>query len=115
MASPELNRRVKQLRHDVDDIYELLDRTHNSVAVIERTVADHTAQLHRLEQAQVRMGERLDRIERNQQAQERILQSQGELLERLGERLDRQDERLGRQDQRLSRQDELLERQDERL
>ena len=65
MASPD-PRAVRQLRHDVDDVYELLDATTRSVDTIASTQHQHSSQLEEIQQALDLQNGRLDRIEDTQ-------------------------------------------------
>ena len=65
MASPD-PRAVRQLRHDVDDIYELLDSTTRSVNTIASTQGRHSSQLEEIQQALDLQNGRLDSIEDTQ-------------------------------------------------
>lgn len=56
MSEPESGRVVRQLRHDVDDVYELL----SDVAETQR---GHTAELGEVRQVLGQQGDRLDRID----------------------------------------------------
>lgn len=69
MASPEFERRVGQLRHDVDDVYELLDRTNTAVAAISSTQRRHGNRLEEIQSSVDLTVGRLDRLEQNQRAQ----------------------------------------------
>ncbi|HEV7450487.1 MAG TPA: hypothetical protein VGO16_03680 [Pseudonocardiaceae bacterium] len=51
MASPEIQRKVGQLRHDVDDIYELVDGTNELVTKIAGTQQRHGTRLEEIQQA----------------------------------------------------------------
>ncbi len=59
VASPD-PRAVRQLRHDVDDIYELLDSTTRSVNTIASTQGRHSSQLEEIQQALDLQNGRLD-------------------------------------------------------
>ena len=65
VASPD-PRAVRQLRHDVDDIYELLDSTTRSVNTIASTQGRHSSQLEEIQQALDLQNGRLDSIEDTQ-------------------------------------------------
>ena len=65
MASPD-PRAVRQLRHEVDDAYELLDATTRSVDTIASTQHQHSSQLEEIQQALDLQNGRLDRIEDTQ-------------------------------------------------
>jgi hypothetical protein len=57
---------VRQLRPDVDDVYELLDSTTRSVNTIASTQHQHSSQLEEIQQALDLQNGRLDRIEDTQ-------------------------------------------------
>ena len=65
MVSPD-PRAVRQLRPDVDDVYELLDSTTRSVNTIASTQHQHSSQLEEIQQALDLQNGRLDRIEDTQ-------------------------------------------------
>jgi septal ring factor EnvC (AmiA/AmiB activator) len=69
MASPEFEHRVSQLRHDVDDVYELLDRTNKTVATISATQQRHGNRLEEIQSSLDLTVGRLDRLEQNQRDQ----------------------------------------------
>jgi hypothetical protein len=56
MTSQHMEHRVSQLRHDVDDVYELLDRTNKTVEGLCKTVSA-------VAMTQRRHGNRLDEIQ----------------------------------------------------
>lgn len=69
MTSPEMNRRVGQLRHDVDDVYELVEATNQTVATLAVNQQQHGTWLveirqrvDRMEDAQREQGAKLDTI-----------------------------------------------------
>lgn len=66
MASPEMSRTVRQLRHDVDDVYELLDSTKSTVTSIAGAQRRHGNRLEEIQQAMDLQSGRLDRIEDTQ-------------------------------------------------
>ena len=80
MTSPE-PRAVRQLRHDVDDVYELLDATQRAVSTIAATQRRHSSRLEEIQQALDLQNGRLDRLEELQQA----LDLQNGRLDRLEE------------------------------
>jgi hypothetical protein len=57
---------VRQPRHDVDDIYELLDTTSSAVTKIAATQRRHGNRLGEIQQALDLQNGRLDRIEGTQ-------------------------------------------------
>lgn len=78
MASPEIQRRVSQLRHDVDDVYELLDTTNQTVATIAATQRRHGARLEEIQQALDLTVGGLNRLD---QAQHRLADTQHRLVD----------------------------------
>ena len=87
MASPEGRREFRQMRHDVDDIYALLDGTSAAVSTISATQRRHTNRLEEIQQALDLQSGRMDRVEDNQRQQ--------------GDRLGRVEGRLGGVEGRL--------------
>ncbi len=69
MASPELQRKVGQLRHDVDDVYELVDSTNELVTKIAGTQQRHGTRLEEIQQALDLTVGRMDRLEDTQRRQ----------------------------------------------
>ena len=96
MASPEGRREFRQMRHDVDDIYALLDATSAAVSTISATQRRHTNRLEEVQQSLDLQSGRMDRVEDNQR-------QQGERLGRVEGRLGGVEGRLGRVDGRLER------------
>jgi hypothetical protein len=94
MASPEIQRKVGQLRHDVDDVYELVDGTNKLVTKIAGTQQRHGTRLEEIQQAlDLTVGRldltvdrldltvgRMDRIEDTQRRQYEALNAQYETL-----------------------------------
>jgi uncharacterized coiled-coil DUF342 family protein len=87
MASPEIQRKVGQLRHDVDDVYQLLDGTNELVTKIAGTQQRHGSRLEEIQQAlDLTVGRldltvgRMDRIEDTQRRQYETLNAQYETL-----------------------------------
>ena len=76
MVSPD-PRAVRQLRPDVDDVYELLDATTRSVDTIASTQHQHSSQLEEIQQALDLQNGRLDlqngRLDRIEDTQRQIL------------------------------------------
>ncbi|MGQ0774829.1 MAG: hypothetical protein ACT4NY_10495 [Pseudonocardiales bacterium] len=81
MTMPEeLPHKVSQIRHDLDDLYELMSqveqsqirvegvlrRHHNRFEELQQTLELHSGRLDRIEDNQLRTNGRLDRIEDNQ-------------------------------------------------
>ena len=99
MASPEGRREFRQMRHDVDDIYALLDATSAAVSTISATQRRHSNRLEEVQQSLDLQSGRMDRVEDNQRQQ--------------GERLGRVEGRLGGVEGRLSGVDGRLERIEE--
>lgn len=85
MASPEGRREFRQLRHDVDDVYALLDATSTAVSTISATQRRHTNRLEEVQQSLDLQSGRMDRVEDNQR-------QQGERLGRVEGRLERIEE-----------------------
>jgi len=69
MASPEIQHRVSRLRHDVDDVYELLDATNTTVSKIATTQRRHGNRLEEIQQSLDLTVGRLDRLEDTQRQQ----------------------------------------------
>lgn len=65
MGSPD-PRVVRQLRHDVDDVYELLDTTNSTVTSISATQRRHGNRLEEIQQTLDLQNGRLERIEGTQ-------------------------------------------------
>jgi hypothetical protein len=98
MASAEGpdSREFRQMRHDVDDVYVLLDATKDTLDETRRTVGTmwavqrrHGNRLEEIQQSLDLQSGRLDRMEDTQR-------QQGERLGRIQEAQTGQDERLGR-------------------
>jgi len=62
MGAPD-PRVVRQLRHDVDDVYELLDSTNRTVSSISTTQRRHSTRLEEIQQSLDLQSGRLERIE----------------------------------------------------
>ena len=60
MSVPESGRVVRQLRHDVDDVYELLATVQQSVAGLAESA---NARLDRIDATQIQQAGRLDAID----------------------------------------------------
>lgn len=65
MGSPD-PRVVRQLRHDVDDVYELLDSTNQTVTSMASTQRRHSTRLEEIQQSLDLQDARLERIEDTQ-------------------------------------------------
>jgi len=65
MGSPD-PRVVRQLRHDVDDVYELLDSTSRTVTLVAATQRRHSTRLEEIQQSVDLQNGRLERIEYTQ-------------------------------------------------
>jgi uncharacterized coiled-coil DUF342 family protein len=63
MASPEIQRKVSQIRHDVDDVYDLLDGTHQLVTKVAGAQQRQGTRLEEIQQALDLTVGRLDRFE----------------------------------------------------
>ncbi len=70
MASPEIQRKIGQLRHDVDDVYEIVDGMNELVTKIAGTQQRHSTRLEEIQQALDLSVGRMDRIENTQRRQE---------------------------------------------
>ncbi|MBB6377657.1 hypothetical protein BKA01_004917 [Pseudonocardia eucalypti] len=79
MGSPD-PRVVRQLRHDVDDVYSLLNTTNKTVATVVETQREHGVQLTKLQQTVDLHGERLDRMDGRL---DRVETALGEILDLL--------------------------------
>lgn len=104
MASPESpdSREFRQMRHDVDDVYRLLDTTKDTLEETRKTIGTiwdvqrrHGNRLEEIQQSLDLQVGRLDRMEDSQRTQ--------------GERLDGVDGRLGRMQETQQAQGEQLE------
>ncbi len=87
MASPEIQRKIGQLRHDVDDVYELVDGTNKLVTKIAGTQQRHGTRLEEIQQALDLTVGRMDRIEDTQRRQGDTLQRQEDTQRRQYETL----------------------------
>jgi DNA repair ATPase RecN len=70
MISPHMEHRVSQLRHDVDDVYDLLDvtnenvkATNEKVKALAGVVSDIATSVSVIKMAQRRQGNRLDELQ----------------------------------------------------
>ena len=81
MASPEIQRKVGQLRHDVDDVDELVDGTNELVTKIAGTQQRHGTRLEEIQQALDLTVGRMDRIEDTQRRQYETLNLRYETLD----------------------------------
>ena len=100
MASPEGSRGFRQMRHDLDDVYALLDTTNTAVSSISATQRRHTNRLEEVQQSLDLQSGRMDRVEDNQR-------QQGERLGRVEGRLGGVEGRLGGVEGRLERIEQL--------
>ena len=99
MASPEVpGRELRQMRHDIDDVYGLLDGVDKSIITISATQRRHGNRLEEVQQSLDLQSGRLDRIED-------VQRKQTERLGRVEDNQQEQGERLGRVEGRL---DEIL-------
>ena len=100
MASPEPadGREFRQMRHDVDDVYGLLEGVDRSITTISATQRRHSNRLEEIQQSLDLQSGRLDRIED-------VQRKQTERLGRVEDNQQEQGERLGRVEGRL---DEIL-------
>jgi chromosome segregation ATPase len=106
MAAPDPDsREFRQMRHDVDDVYGLLEGVDNSITTISATQRRHGNRLEEIQQSLDLQSGRLNRMEDTQRQQAGRL---GRVETRLGgieETQQEQGERLGRVEGRL---DEIL-------
>ncbi len=65
MGAPD-PRVVRQLRHDVDDVYELLDSTNRTVISVAATQRRHSTRFEEIQQSLDLQNGRLERIEDTQ-------------------------------------------------
>lgn len=65
MAGPD-PREFRQMRHDVDDVYELLDGIQKSITTLSTTQRRHTNRLEEIQQSLDLHNGRLDRIDDTQ-------------------------------------------------
>ena len=98
MASPETpdSREFRQMRHDVDDVYDLLTTTSKRLDTVWGVQRRHGNRLEEIQQALDLQTGRLDRMEDNQR-------HQGEGLLRVEGRLDRMEDNQRDQRDRLGR------------
>jgi DNA-binding transcriptional MerR regulator len=101
MASPEIQRRVGQLRHDVDDVFELLDTTNQTVGTVAAMQRRHGTRLEEIQQTLDLTVGRLGRLEQTQHRIEGAQQEQNTRLDRLEHRLDRLDQTQQEQNAKL--------------
>ena len=85
MASPEMQHRVSQLRHDVDDVFELLDAADKKLDATRETVSKIalTQRRHgnRLEEIQTALDLSVGRLDRLEEGQHRLEDGQRGLEE----------------------------------
>jgi septal ring factor EnvC (AmiA/AmiB activator) len=65
-AQPDLPHKVSQIRHDLDDLYELMSRVEKGQTRIERVLDRHNDRFEQLQQTLDQHDGRLDGIEDNQ-------------------------------------------------
>lgn len=98
MSAPD-PRMMNQLRHDVDDVYVLVDETNRTVSALAATQRRHGVRLEEIQQTLDLHGGRLDRlVEGQQQAAVRFDGIDG--------RLDGMDTRFDGMDTRFDRMEE---------
>ncbi|HEY6423665.1 MAG TPA: hypothetical protein VIY28_10555 [Pseudonocardiaceae bacterium] len=121
-VQPDFPHKVSQIRHDLDDLYELMSQVDSSQTRISGVLHRHNNRFEELQQTLDLHGGRLDRIEDNQRrmqdSQQRLEDNQDRMDGRLGGmdgRLDGMDGRLGGMDGRLGGMDSRLDRMDGRL
>lgn len=98
MSAPD-PRVLRQLRHDVDDVYGVVDATNQTVAAIAATQRRHSTRLEEIQQTldlQSGQLQRLDDLQRVVEAQGGRLDEQSGLLAAQGGRLDEQSGHLER-------------------
>ncbi|MGH3826325.1 MAG: hypothetical protein ACRDQX_04005 [Pseudonocardiaceae bacterium] len=117
-VQPDIPRRVNQMRHDLDDLYELMSqvnqsqtrtagvllRHNNRFEELQQTLDLHSGRLDRIEDGQRRQFERLDRIEDGQRGQFERLDRIEDGQRGQFERLDRIEDGQRSQFERLSAQ-----------
>ena len=100
-VQPDIPRKVNQIRHDPDDLYELMSQVDASQTRMAGVLLRHNNRFEELQQTLDLHGGRLDRIEDNQR--------------RMDGRLDAVDGRLGGVDGRLDRIEDNQRQQFEHL
>jgi septal ring factor EnvC (AmiA/AmiB activator) len=86
-ALPDTPRKVNQIRHDLDDLYELMSQVDASQTRMAGVLLRHNNRFEELQQTLDLHGGRLDRIEDNQRrmqdSQQRLEDNQHRQFERL--------------------------------
>ncbi len=75
-VQPDFPRKVNQMRHDLDDLYELMSQVNNSQTRISGVLLRHNNRFEELQQTLDLHSGRLDRIEDNQRRQFEHLSAQ---------------------------------------
>lgn len=75
-VQPELPRKASQIRHDLDDLYELMSQVDQSQTRTAGVLQRHNNRFEELQQTLDLHGGRLDRIEDNQRRQFDLLSAQ---------------------------------------
>lgn len=75
-VQPDFPRKVNQMRHDLDDLYELMSQVNNSQTRISGVLLRHNNRFEELQQTLDLHSGRLDRIEDNQRRQFKHLSAQ---------------------------------------
>ncbi len=75
-ALPDIPRKVSQIRHDLDDLYELMSQVDRSQTRISGVLHRHNNRFEELQQTLDLHGGRLDRIEDNHRRQFEHLSAQ---------------------------------------
>jgi chromosome segregation ATPase len=114
-AQPDLPRKVSQIRHDLDDLYELTSRVERSQGLIVGVLEQHDNRFEELQQTLNLHGGRLDRIEDSQRRMDGRLDGLDGRLDGLDNRLDGLDGRLDGLNGRLDGLDGRLDGLDGRL
>ena len=81
MSAPDSERRIRQLRHDVDDVYDIVDATSKKAISIHTVQRRHGLRLDEIQQSLDMHTGRLDRLEAGQQ---RLDDRMGGLEDRMG-------------------------------
>ncbi len=86
-AQPDIPHKVSQIRHDLDDLYELMSRVEKSQTRMAGVLLRHNNRFEELQQTLDLHGGRLDRIEDNQRrmqdSQQRLEDNQHRQFEHL--------------------------------
>lgn len=110
MASPE--QKMRQLRHDVDGVYELLNTTNQTVVTMATVQRRHG---HRLEEIQQSLDSTVGRLDRLESRLEARLDGHDEQFLSIAEQFKIVDQRFNAVDQRFKSVDERFTAVDEQL